>query len=143
MTMREVDEITAEIVDAAYHLHRRLGPGLMESVYSSLLAQLLEQRGLRVEREKRLTFEIDGLRFEDGLRLDLLVDGRVIVELKSVEKLGPVHSKQLLTYLRVLDLRVGLLINFGAPTLKEGIQRVVNAHRPSHASPLRLNQGIG
>jgi iron complex transport system substrate-binding protein len=68
MTMREIDQITAEIVDAAYHLHRRLGPGLMESVYSSLLAQLLEQRGLRVEREKRLTFEIDGLRFEEGLR---------------------------------------------------------------------------
>jgi len=141
--MREVDQITAEIVDAAYHLHRRLGPGLMESVYSSLLAQLLERRGLRVEREKRLTFEVDGLRFEEGLRLDLLVEGRVIVELKSVEKLAPVHSKQLLTYLRVLDLRVGLLINFGAPTLKEGIQRVVNAHRASHDSPLRLNQAIG
>ena len=141
--MREIDQITAEIVDAAYHLHRRLGPGLMESVYSSLLAQLLEQRGLRVEREKRLTFEVDGLRFEEGLRLDLLVEGIVIVELKSIEKLAHVHSKQLLTYLRVLDLRVGLLINFGAPTLKEGIQRVVNSHRPSAASPLRLNQGIG
>jgi iron complex transport system substrate-binding protein len=143
MEMREVDQITAEIVDAAYQLHRRIGPGLMESVYSSLLAQMLAQRGLHVERERKLTFEVDGLRFEDGLRLDLLVDGRVIVELKSIEKLAPVHSKQFLTYLRVLDLRVGLLINFGAPTLKEGIQRVVNAHRPSPASPLRLNQGIG
>jgi GxxExxY protein len=138
--MRDVDQITGEIIDAALQLHMRLGPGLLESVYSILLAKTLEQRGLTVEREKAISFEFDGIRFEEGLRLDLLVEDRVVVELKSVEKLAPVHSKQVLTYLRLLDLRVGLLINFGAPTFKEGLQRVVNAYAPSADSPLRINQ---
>jgi iron complex transport system substrate-binding protein len=138
--MRDVDQITGEIIDTAYQLHVRLGPGLLESVYSILLKGMLEQRGLTVDREKRVTFEFDGVRFEDGLRLDLLVENRVIVELKSVEKLVPAHSKQILTYLRLMDLRVGLLINFGGSTFKEGIQRVVNAHTPAPGSPLRLNQ---
>jgi GxxExxY protein len=140
MMTRDVDHITGEIIDAAYQLHRGLGPGLLESVYSILLERMLARRGLTVEREKRLTFEFDGIRFEDGLRLDLLVENSVVVELKSVEKLVPVHAKQILTYLRVLDLRVGLIINFGAPTFKEGVQRVVNAHTPTPNSPLRLNQ---
>ena len=128
--MRDVNEITAEIVDAAYGIHTRIGPGLLESVYETLLARVLEQRGLRVERQRAVSFEYDGIRFDEGFRVDLLVDGRVVVELKSVERLAPVHPKQLLTYLRLLDLRVGLLLNFGAPTMKEGIRRVVNDYRP-------------
>jgi iron complex transport system substrate-binding protein len=105
-----------------------------------VLAQALQKRGLQVERQKAIQFEYDGIVFEEGFRADLLVEGRVIVELKSVEKLSPVHSKQLLTYLRLMNLPVGLLINFGAATLKEGLHRVVN-NLPSSASPrLRVNQ---
>ena len=129
--MRPLNEITGEIVDAAFRLHSRLGPGLLENVYEHVLAQALEARGMKVERQKSITFEFDGIRFEDGLKLDLLVDDCVIVELKSVEKLAPVHAKQLLTYLRVLDLRVGLLLNFGAPTMREGLKRVINSYRPT------------
>lgn len=129
--MRDIDETTGEIVDASFRIHTRLGPGLLESVYEAVLARSLEQRGLSVERQKAVALEFDGLTFDEGFRVDLLVDGRVVVELKSVEKLAPVHSKQVLTYLRLMDLRVGLLVNFGAPTLKEGIRRIVNAYVPS------------
>jgi iron complex transport system substrate-binding protein len=124
----DLDEITGDIVDAAVKLHIRLGPGLLESVYEKLLAQALERRGRTVERQVLLDFEFDGLRFDKGLRVDMLVDGIIVVELKSVEMLAPVHKRQLLTYLRLLDLPLGLLINFGAPTLKAGLQRVVNGY---------------
>jgi GxxExxY protein len=139
--MREIDEITGEIVDAAVKLHTRLGPGLLESVYEMVLAKELERRDLKVERQKPVSFEFDGLHFEEGFRVDLLVEGRVVVELKSVEKIAPVHGKQVLTYLRLLNLPVGLLINFGAATLKEGLQRIVNNYQPSASSRLRVNQG--
>ncbi|HEX8318935.1 GxxExxY protein [Longimicrobium sp.] len=128
--MQERDRLTGAIVDAAYRIHTKLGPGLLESVYEAVLARSLEQRGLKVERQKSVPIEFDGLRFDEGFRINLLVDDRVVVELKSVEQLAPVHSKQLLTYIRLLDLRVGLLINFGAATLKEGVRRVVNAYSP-------------
>jgi GxxExxY protein len=127
--MRGLNQITGEIVRQSFDLHNRLGPGLLESVYEAVLARMLERRGFAVERQKSVPFEFDGLRFDDGLRVDLLVEGAVVVELKSVEKVAPVHTKQVLTYLRLLDLRVGLLINFGAPTLREGLKRVVNAYR--------------
>jgi iron complex transport system substrate-binding protein len=132
--MKDIDEITGAIVDAAYVLHTGLGPGLLESVYEAVLARELEGRGLSVERQKIVRFEYDGMVFEEGLRLDLLVEDRVIVELKSVEKLAPVHPKQLLTYLRLMQLPVGLLINFCKPTLKEGLQRVVNHYSPAHSA---------
>lgn len=122
----DLDLITGHIVDSAVRLHMRLGPGLLESVYERLLAQDLARRGLEVERQRVLGFEFDGLHFEDGLRVDLLVNSAVVVEVKSVEKLAPVHSKLVLTYLRVLDLRAGLLINFGTMKLKEGLHRIVN-----------------
>ena len=138
--MRNTDEITGLVIDTAYRLHRRLGPGLLESAYARILAHLLEHRGLRVEREKNVTFEFEGVRIEEGFRLDLLVEDQVIVELKSVEHLAPVHMKQVLTYLRLEDLQVGLLINFGAPTFKEGLRRIVNSYTPSPGSPLRLNR---
>jgi len=128
--MAERDRLTGEIVDAALKLHRALGPGLLESVYESLLAKELERRGLRAVRQAPVSFEYDGLSFQDAFRIDLLVESRVIVELKSVERLAPVHSKQLLTYLRLMDLPVGLLINFGAATLKEGLHRIANSRVP-------------
>jgi len=137
---RALDDVTGEIVDAAFKLHTALGPGLLESVYETVLHRDLQRRGLSVERQKPVAFEYDGLRFDDGLRVDLLVDSRVVVEIKSIEKCAAVHGKQVLTYLRLLKLPVGLLINFGAPTLKEGLQRIVNG-LPSSASPrLRVNQ---
>lgn len=133
------DDITGTVIDAAIHIHRTLGPGLLESVYEAVLAQALDKRGLHVTRQKPVSFEYDGLTFNEGFRVDLLVEDVVVVELKSVENLAPVHSKQLLTYLRLMRLPVGLLINFGAVTLKEGLHRVVN-HLPPSASPrLRVN----
>lgn len=129
----DLDEVTGAIVDAAVRLHIRIGPGLLETVYTSLLSQELGARGLRVKRHHPVHFEIDGLVFDQTLRLDLLVEDAVVVELKSVEMLLPVHKKQVLTYLRLMDLRVGLLLNFGAPTMKEGLHRIVNNY--SSASP--------
>ncbi|MDZ4159388.1 MAG: GxxExxY protein [Anaerolineaceae bacterium] len=137
----EIDEITGIVVDAAYKVHTGLGPGLLESVYEGVLARELEKRGFFVERQKTISFESDGIRFDEGLRVDLFVENIVVVELKSVEKFAPVHAKQVLTYLRLLHLPVGLLINFGSPTLKEGLQRIVNNYQPSAASRLRVNQG--
>ena len=140
LPVRELDDITGAIVDAALKIHIELGPGLLESVYEVVLGRALERGGFQVERQKVVRFEYDGMVFEEGFRADLLVEGRVVVELKSVEKLGAVHSKQLLTYLRLMQLPVGLLINFGAATLKEGLHRVVNK-LPASASPrLRVNQ---
>lgn len=135
-----IDDITGAIIDASLAIHIELGPGLLESVYEIVLTRALQKRGLRVERQKPIKFEYDGMLFEEGFRVDLLVEGVVVVELKSVERLSPVHGKQVLTYLRLMNLPVGLLINFGAATLKEGLQRVVNG-LPSSASPrLRVNQ---
>jgi len=138
--MKELDEITGAVVDAAMKIHMDLGPGLLESVYEAVLARALERRGFHVERQKVIRFEYDGMVFEEGFRTDLLVEGDVIVEIKSIERLAPVHSKQVLTYLRLMHLPVGLLINFGAATLKEGLTRIVN-NLDSSASPcLRVNR---
>ena len=134
--MRELDEITGEIVDAALKIHIALGPGLLESVYETVLARSLERRGLQVECQKRISFEYDGMVFNDGLRVDMLVENVVVVELKSVEHISPVHAKQVLTYLRLLNLRVGLLLNFGHATLREGIKRIVHEYDPPNDSIL-------
>jgi iron complex transport system substrate-binding protein len=140
MGRSELDDITGAIVDASVKIHQNLGPGLLESVYEVVLARVLAQRGFSVQRQKAVSFEYERMVFEEGFRLDLLVEERVVVELKSVEKLAPIHSKQLLTYLRLMHLPVGLLINFGAATLKEGLHRIVNK-LPASASPrLRVNQ---
>jgi GxxExxY protein len=139
---RTLDNITGEIVDAAYKLHRGLGPGLLESVYETVLARDLQRRGLQIERQKPISFEYDGLHFNEGLRVDLMVEAHVVIEIKSVVRLPPVHAKQVLTYLRLLNLPVGLLINFGAPTLKEGLHRIVNGLVPSASPRLRVNQAI-
>jgi GxxExxY protein len=128
--MLETNQITGQIVDVAFRLHSRLGPGLLESVYETVLARMLQERGLRVERQKAVSFEFDGCVFDEGLRVDLFVENTVVVELKAVEKVAPVHVKQVLTYLRLLNLPVGLLINFGAGRMKDGLQRITNF--PAH-----------
>ena len=135
-----VEEISAVVVDTAFHIHCELGPGLLESVYAVVLARSLEKRGLYVEREKAVPFKYDDMDFDQGLRVDLLVNHVLVVELKSVETMAPVHPKQVLTYLRLLHLPLGLLINFGAPTFREGVRRIVNGHTAFAASRLRVNQ---
>jgi len=135
-----VEEIATVVVDTAYHLHRGLGPGLLETVYEVVLADQLTRKGLRVERQKPIPIVYAGIRFDEGFRADLLVDDQLLVELKSVQALAPVHSKQVLTYLRLMNLPLGLLINFGAALFKEGIDRVVNNHTQLDSSRLRINQ---
>jgi GxxExxY protein len=137
--MHELDDITGAIVDSAIRIHKELGPGLLESVYEMAITRLLTRRGFQAERQKPIRFEYDGMVFEEGFRADLLVDESVIVELKSIETLAPVHSKQLLTYLRLMNLPVGILINFGGATLKEGLHRIVNHLSPSASPRLRVN----
>lgn len=120
------NEIAREIVDAAFHIHKALGPGLLETVYEVVLARELEKRGLSVVRQQPVAIIFDDLKFDEGFRADLIVQDKVIVELKSVEQIAPVHKKQLLTYLRLADKRLGLLINFGSAVIKDGISRIVN-----------------
>ena len=120
------NELSKIILDAAFKVHTRTGPGLLESVYEITLAHELRKVGLRVERQVPIPIRYDDLTFDEGFRADLLVEGRVIVELKSIEQLARVHAKQLLTQLRLSDRKLGLLINFGEIHLKNGIERVVN-----------------
>ncbi|HEV2866007.1 MAG TPA: GxxExxY protein [Allosphingosinicella sp.] len=142
--MKEIDAITADVLDVALRLHRELGPGLLESVYETLLARRLQALGYRVLTQQLIGAEFDDVRFDAAFRADLIVDDRLLIEVKSVERVMPVHSKQLLTYLRLMKQPVGLLINFGNETLKEGFRRIVNDYRPSApslSSPrLRVNQ---
>ena len=130
----EIDGITGLVVNAAYKVHTGLGPGLLESVYETVLASELMRQGLYIQRQLPIGFEFEGTKFEDSFRLYLFVERTVIVELKSLEYLAEVHFKQILTYLRLCHLPVGLLINFGASTLKEGLHRVVNNYTPSPGS---------
>lgn len=120
------NEIAREIVDAAYKVHTTLGPGLYESVYETVLAYEISKRGMTVERQLPIPITYEHMEFDEGFRADLMVNQKVILELKSVETILPVHKKQLLTYLRLADKRLGLLLNFGAPLIKDGIFRVVN-----------------
>ena len=137
---RNVEEISAIVVDCSYKLHVEAGPGLLESVYEVVLAKMLEDRGLGVMRQVKVPIELMGLKFDEGFRADLIVDDSLLVELKSVENLLPVHSKQVLTYIRLLKMPLGLLINFGNATFKEGIRRIVNNHQDFAASRLRVNK---
>ncbi len=123
MTENEIGKI---IVDAAFQIHKRLGPGLLETVYEVVLAYDLKKKGLKVDRQVPVAIVFDGLRFDEGFRADLIVEDKVIIELKSVENIAPVHKKQLLTYLRLTDKKLGLLINFGSELIRDGISRVVN-----------------
>jgi GxxExxY protein len=120
------NEIATEVIRAALKVHTALGPGLLESVYEVILAHDLRKNGLSVERQRPIRIRYDGLTFDEGFRADLVLENLVIVELKSVQTLVPVHSKQLLTQLRLADLKLGLLINFGEERLKHGNKRVAN-----------------
>ncbi len=120
------NELSKMILDAAFKVHTKTGPGLLESVYEIILAHELRKAGLRVERQAPIPICYDELTFDEGFRADLLVEGKIIVELKSVEQLIKVHSKQLLTQLRLSGCKLGLLLNFGEIHLKNGMERIVN-----------------
>jgi iron complex transport system substrate-binding protein len=139
MSDMEIDEITGTIVDIATKAHRRFGPNLLESFYEAVLTSGLRRRGLRVERQRLITVSFDDLEEEGAFRADLLVEDCVIVEIKSVERRARAHAKQLLTYLRRSNLQVGLLLNFGCETMKEGIERMVNNYTPPSFPVLRVD----
>ena len=120
------NEIGKIIIDAAVDIHKELGPGLLESVYEIVLADELVRRGLEVKRQVAIAMNFRGRIFDEGFRADLLVDGKVICELKSIEKVNNAHKKQLLTYLRLADKKLGYLLNFGEAFMKDGITRTVN-----------------
>ena len=126
--MPPINQITADIIDASIHIHTDLGPGLFESAYDEILAAELTRRGLLVQRQLVIPFEYKGTKIEFGFRLDLLIEGRVPVELKCTERPAPIHQRQLLTYLRLMKLPVGLLINFGGDRLIDGVQRIANGY---------------
>jgi GxxExxY protein len=131
--MTDIEELARATIDCGFHIHKKLGPGLLESVYEAVLAAKLEHRGLFVERQKPIAVKFEGLSIVDGFRADLLIEGRLIVEVKSVERTAPLHAKQLLTYLRLTEQPLGLLMNFGCETFREGVKRVVNG--PSRFNP--------
>ena len=133
----DVEALASEAIDCGLKLHQRLGPGLYESVYETLLVESLTRRGLAVERQKPISFEFDGIKLVDAFRADVLIEGELLIELKSVERVAPVHLKQLLTYLRLIDLPLGLLMNFGDETFRAGLKRVVNG-LSAFPSPSRL-----
>jgi GxxExxY protein len=118
--------VAAVVVNCAFRIHVEVGPGLLESVYEQLLAYELSRAGFQVERQKSIPIEYRGVQFSEGFRADILVEDRVLVEIKSVEVLPPVCMKQVLTYLRMSGKRLGILINFGSPRIKEGIHRIAN-----------------
>jgi len=122
-------DITPQIIGAAIKVHRRLGPGLLESAYEACLAYELEQLGFRVERQKAVPLVYNSVRLEYGFRADMVINAKVVVEIKCKEALHPVDQAQLLSYLRLLDLQVGLLINFHVVALKDGIKRMVNHYQ--------------
>ena len=122
----EENTISGIIVDTAIFIHKKLGSGLLENVYEVVLAKLLAQKGLHVQRQVSIPIEFEGEYFEEGFRVDLFVEGKVIIELKSVEKISPAHKKQLLTYLKLTNTKLGLLLNFGAAIMVDGIDRIVN-----------------
>jgi GxxExxY protein len=123
------ERLAAVLVDACIKIHRDLGPGLLESVYEAVLAHELRMRGCQVARQVPIPVVYEGMRFEEGFRADIVVDGRLLVELKSVERVAPVHKKQVLTYLRLMGISLGFLVNFGEELMKTGIHRIINNRR--------------
>jgi GxxExxY protein len=134
--MRNADELARIAVDCGFRIHRELGPGLFESVYEALMAAALARAGLHVERQKPIAIEFDGMALGEGFRADLMIESSLLIEIKSVDRLAPVHGRQLLTYLRLAKQPLGLLMNFGGETFKEGVKRVANNH--ASFAPLRL-----
>ena len=124
----DIELLASRVIETAMGVHIDVGPGLLESVYETLLATRLQKQGLQVDRQMVVTARLD-VDFPDAFRADLFVEGKLLVELKSVEKLAPIHARQTLTYLRLLNQPLGLLINFGGITLKEGLKRILNNYR--------------
>ncbi|MFN3874202.1 MAG: GxxExxY protein [Ignavibacterium sp.] len=120
------NEISKIIVDCCFKVHNQLGPGLLESVYEEVLSYELIKRGLKIERQKGIPVLYDDIKMELGFRADIIVENKVIIELKSIDAIAPVHLKQLLTYLRLTNLKLGLLVNFNEALIKDGIKRIVN-----------------
>jgi iron complex transport system substrate-binding protein len=126
----KIDEVSAIVVDEAIGIHREFGPGLFESVYESVLAGRLESRGLVVDRQVAIQAVFDGQHFDAAFKIDILVEGSLVLEIKAVDQLTKAHAKQLLTYLRIMKQPLGLLLNFNGATMKEGIRRMVNDYQP-------------
>jgi GxxExxY protein len=124
--VNDLESLARIAVDCGFKLHETLGPGLLESVYEACLCHSLAKRGLFTERQVAVPVRFDSIVLDEGFRVDILVERRLLIELKSTEAHAPVHAKQVLTYLRLLDLPLGLLMNFGAPTFKEGLRRLAN-----------------
>lgn len=129
--MIPIDELSSVVLEEAIGIHREFGPGLFESVYESVLAGRLRRRGLKVDRQLQVKAVFDGEFYDPAFKIDLLVDDRLVIEVKAVESFNQTHAKQLLTYLRLLKQPVGLLLNFSGVTMKDGIRRVVNDYRPN------------
>jgi GxxExxY protein len=129
--MDDFEALIDKVVDCGFHLHRQVGPGLLESVYEAVFEKRLAEMGLFVERQKPIPVEIDGIAFGDAFRADLLIERRLLIELKSIDKLAPLHIKQTITYLRLLNFPKGLLINFGGETYGSNVKPIFNNfHRP-------------
>ena len=126
--MKTENEIGTVVVDCAVRLHMELGPGLLETVYEVLLAHMLQEAGLKVERQVPIPIEFHGIRFEEGFRADIVVENAVILELKSVEIVSNAHKKQVLTHLRLTNKKLGFLLNFGEDVMKDGIYRIINGN---------------
>lgn len=121
-----INQLSGKIVDICFDIHRKLGPGLLESVYEEILTYELGKKGIYLERQRAVSAWWKGIKMDIGFRADLIVENRIIIEIKSVEQLAPVHYKQLLTYLKLTDIKLGLLVNFNEALIKNGIRRVVN-----------------
>lgn len=139
--MKLIDEVTSDVIGLAMRVHTALGPGLFESVYETVLAGKLKEIGYKTDRQMPINIEFEGTQFLNAFKVDLLIDQRLILEIKSVESASALHAKQLLTYLRLMKLPVGLIINFGCLSLKDGIRRVVNNHIDS-ATPANSARNI-
>jgi iron complex transport system substrate-binding protein len=136
--VKPIDDITRDVIGVAMSIHRDLGPGLLESVYEAILAAKLLRMGYKVDRQKPVDIRFEDVHVEGAFRIDILVDDRLVIEIKSLDQLHKVHAKQLLTYLRLMQQPVGLILNFGGETMKEGVRRLVNNHIDSALSaPLR------
>ena len=136
----EIEELASVAINCGLMVHKRLGPGLLETAYEKILAHKISVLGLSVKTQVLMPIEIDGMLVEQGFRADIIVEGKLLIEVKSVERLAPVHSRQVLTYLRFMNLPLGLLMNFSGMTFREGLKRVVNNHQDSTGSRLKIHQ---
>ncbi len=137
-----LEELSAIVVDTGFRIHKDLGPGLLESVYELILAEKLRRLGIAVDRQRPINISYEDVQIESAFRVDLLIERRLVVEIKSLEQIAPVHAKQILTYIRLMNLPLGLLMNFGAATFREGVRRLVNNHTDFASSRLRANQSL-